>query len=473
MGKILIIDDDIMMCKLLDRFLKKKGHETVYFTNGKKALDDLKVNYADVVFCDYRLPDTDGKQMLLEIKKINPSIQVIVITAYSEIKTAVDLIKNGAFNYLSKPVLPEEIELITKEAMLSNPDSTSQLSRGSLSASTTSKKYENNWLVGNSKEAVALEEQIEIVAPSNYTVIIYGESGTGKESVASSIHAKSLRKDGPFIAVDCGALTKELAGSELFGHEKGAYTGALFSKAGQFELANGGTIFLDEIANLPYDIQVSLLRVIQERKLKRLGSTKELNIDIRIIAASNARLINAIEEGKFRTDLYHRLNEFSIDLPPLAERNLDIPIFALHFLKKANLQTGKNIESFSPDVMHVFQHYKWPGNLREMNNVIKRAVLLCNKKTIDTEWLPKELIFQSQSNPNKIQEIVQNGIPSKINSSLKLAALQAEYLQIMDVLRKVNYNKSKASEILNINRKTLHNKVKQFQGMELGPEPTP
>ncbi len=468
MAKILIIDDDIMICRLLDHFLKKKGHETAFFTAGKKAIEELKKNQSEIVFCDYRLPDTDGKEMLQKIKEIDTTIQVIIITAYSDVKIAVDLIKNGAFEYITKPFLPEEITQTVEQALIQKTKQVeAQTSdKQSLSNNPARTSPKKSYVVGKSKEAKTLEAQIELVAPTNYSVIIYGESGTGKESVAANIHNSSQRKDGPFIAIDCGALVKELAGSELFGHEKGAFTGALQSKVGQFELANGGTIFLDEIANLSYEIQTSLLRVIQERKIRRLGSPKELNIDVRIIVASNTKLNKAIENGRFREDLYHRFNEFSIDLPPLSQRNQDILTFADFFLKKTNAELGKTIEGFIPEVQKVFLEYTWPGNLREMNNVIKRAALLCNKNTITLETLPQEMVFQTKFNLEEDKNThSETPTPSRNDPQLKTVALNAEYEKILEVLRKVNYNKSKASLLLNIDRKTLYNKVKNFQAL--------
>jgi two-component system response regulator HydG len=322
--------------------------------------------------------------------------------------------------------------------------------------------FQKKFVIGKSKESEKLHGQIKLVAPTNYSVMIYGESGTGKESVAYSIHLHSPRKDKPFIAVDCGSLTKELAASELFGHEKGAFTGALQAKTGQFELANGGTIFLDEIGNLTYDIQVSLLRVIQERKIRRLGSQKETPVDIRIIVASNEKLNEATTRGTFREDLFHRFNEFSIDLPALRERQQDIMVFAEFFLKNATEELNKNIEGFVPEVEKVFLDYSWPGNLREMNNVIKRAALLANKTHITLETLPHEIIFHSKFSMAEDRNDLKNALISKGMPELKSAALHAEYEKILEVLRKVNFNKSKAANLLNIDRKTLYNKMKTF-----------
>ena len=469
MAKILIIDDDTDICQLLDRFLKRKGHDTSYVTSGKKALTYLKENEVDIVFCDFRLPDTDGKELLISIKELNPKTQVIIITGYSDVKIAVDVIKNGAFDYITKPLLPEEVLMLVDKA-LSQKNTAAQSTN--YTDGTGDGKVEaiphkrhvigdpKNLVVGKSKEAEKLHTQIKLVAPTNYSVIIYGESGTGKESVAYSIHTQSTRKDKPFIAVDCGSLTKELAGSELFGHEKGSFTGAMQTKIGQFELANGGTIFLDEIGNLTYDIQVSLLRVIQERKIRRIGSQKETNIDVRIIVAANEKLSEVTAKGKFREDLYHRFNEFSIDLPPLRDRNEDIMLFADFFLRNANAELKKNIEGFVPEVEKIFLDYNWPGNLREMNNIIKRAALLTSKDVITLETLPQEIIFQSKF--NLIEDSKENTMSSKDMPDLKSAALHAEYEKILEVLRKVNFNKSKAAQILNIDRKTLYNKMKTF-----------
>jgi two-component system response regulator HydG len=470
MAKILIIDDDTDICQLLDRFLKRKGHETHYVTSGKKALTFLKENEVDLAFCDFRLPDADGKEILLSIKELHPKMQVIIITGYSDVKTAVDVIKNGAFDYITKPLLPEEVLMLVDKALDQKETQARQENLSSTNAADARveavphKKHAvgdpKNLVVGKSKEAEKLHTQIRLVAPTNYSVIIYGESGTGKESVAYSIHTQSTRKDKPFVAVDCGSLTKELAGSELFGHEKGSFTGALHTKIGQFELANGGTIFLDEIGNLTYDIQVSLLRVIQERKIRRIGSQKETNIDVRIIVASNEKLSEIAAKGKFREDLYHRFNEFSIDLPALRERDEDIMLFADFFLRNANGELNKNITGFVPEVEKIFLDYNWPGNLREMNNIIKRAALLTSKDMITLETLPQEIIFQSKFSLG--EDLKETPVSYRNMPDLKSAALHAEYEKILEVLRKVNFNKSKAALILNIDRKTLYNKMKTF-----------
>jgi two-component system response regulator HydG len=320
-----------------------------------------------------------------------------------------------------------------------------------------------------------------MVASTGYSVIIYGESGAGKEGVARIIHEKSSRKSGPFVAMDCGAISRDLAGSELFGHEKGAFTGAHSQKTGHFEMADGGTLFLDEIGNLPYEVQTLLLRVLQEKTLRRLGSTREREIDVRIIVASNERLTESTKQGKFREDLYHRLNEFDIEILPLRERKTDIVFFANHFLKEISKELNKNIDGFEPQVIDVFMNYPWPGNIRELKNVVRRAALIENKNNVGLKVLPFEILKYARINPDdspisepEYSKAVQNldmepGDPSENGRAefskprLKKAALEAEYGMILSALNKVNFNKSKAARILNIDRKTLYNKMKQMK----------
>src|SRR6185436_17801068 len=396
--KLLIIDDDVDICLMLSRFLSKKGYEVKTCHNGKQAIELFKHEKFDLVFCDFRLGSMDGRDVLLMVREISPETQVIIITGYSDVKVAIDVIKNGAYDYIIKPLLPDEILNILEKAL--SEKTLPRINTGNeakqaapVAGAQPQRKYDVNqkYIVGTSKISLELEREIELVAPTNYSVIIYGESGTGKESVAQTIHQKSKRSNHPFVAVDCGALSKELAGSELFGHEKGAFTGAIAAKEGSFEFANGGTIFLDEIANLSYDIQTSLLRSIQERKVKRLGSTRETEIDVRIIIASNEKLTEAVGRGKFREDLFYRFNEFSIHVAPLRERGEDIMLFAEFFLSKANEELGRTITGFSDEVIRLFHRYQWPGNLRELNNVIKRAALLSDTAVIELSTLPQEL----------------------------------------------------------------------------------
>jgi two-component system, NtrC family, response regulator HydG len=490
MQKILIIDDDRDMCLLLKRFLSRHGYEVSEVYSGKKALEMAEEFKPDLVMCDFRLEDMDGNTVLVKMKEKFPSVPFIIITGYSDIKTAVEVMKLGAYDYVTKPLIPDEILMTIRKALNAPVEpvrAPSENSSGSavviVRPGDSREKKQNNstsseYIFDNSAVFQTILKQIDLVAPTNYSVIIYGESGSGKEAIAQEIHKRSKRKDKAFVAIDCGALSKELAGSELFGHEKGSFTGALNQKQGSFEIANGGTIFLDEIANLSYDIQVSLLRVVQERKMRRVGGVKDIELDVRIIIASNERLWDAARKGIFREDLYHRFNEFSIDVPPLRERKEDIMLFARHFLQLTNKELQKSVKGFSKEVEMIFLNYVWHGNLREMKNVVKRAVLLTDGEYVDVRTLPFEI-----SNHSKLQfDVAPESTPVQPvitappvhahaesprsyhgDLSLKEASLDAEYEMILEALKKANYNKSKAARILNIDRKTLYNKMKQYQ----------
>lgn len=471
---VLIIDDDLDMCTLLGKFLTRKGYQVETAHSGNKGIARFRENHFDIVLCDYRLGDKEGKDVLQEIKAIAPETIVLIITGYSDIKTAVDVIKLGAYDYITKPLIPDEVLNVLAQAVNHPEEAPPHLQpvQGKQRGNTKKQMVLNNeYLVGEAGTTQELYKQIEIVAPTNYSIILYGESGTGKEVIAKTIHSLSDRADKPFVAMDCGTLSRELAGSELFGHVKGAFTGALSDKEGHFELANGGTLFLDEVANLGIDIQASLLRVIQERKFKRVGGNKEMPVDVRIIVASNENLQEAYRKGKFREDLFHRFNEFSINLPPLRHRKKDIPLFANFFLQKAKAELNREIEDFDDEVMQMFIDYSWPGNLREFRNVVRRAVLLTTEGKISSKTLPWEI-----TNPSALQthqELEQgNAVPEystqssaapQRNFDLKDAATRAEYEAIMKVLKEVNFNKTKAAEILRIDRKTLYNKIKSYE----------
>ncbi|HVM89873.1 MAG TPA: sigma-54 dependent transcriptional regulator [Puia sp.] len=464
MRRILIIDDDVDMCNLLGRFLQRKGFETGIANTGSGGVTKFKESKYDIVLCDFRLGDKEGKDVLRDIKAVDPHAIVIIITGYSDIKIAVDVIKTGAFDYITKPLIPDEVLNVIYKSLNELPDKSEP-------GADTKQKLEaanGEFLKGNAPSTKDLYRQVELVAPTNYSVILYGESGTGKEVFARTIHQNSLRKTKPFVTMDCGTLSKELAGSELFGHVKGAFTGALTDKEGHFEMANGGTLFLDEIANLSYEIQAALLRVIQERKFKRVGGTKEMDLDVRIIVASNENLQDCYKKGKFREDLFHRFNEFSIILPPLRKRKEDIPSFADFFLKKANEELNKQnmVTGFDDEVINIFRNYTWPGNLRELRNVIRRAALLTQEGLISSTVLPAELAASPLQYVSDEPEI-ENGHLSVFKSNdLKNAASQAEYETIMHVLRQVKFNKSKAAEILKIDRKTLYNKIKAYEAQQ-------
>lgn len=503
MQKILIIDDDTDMCRLLERFLVRHQFEVAVAHTGKKGLEELERSAVDVILCDFRLEDTDGKDLLLLIKDKYPNVPVIIITGYSDIKMAVTVIKHGAFDYVTKPLFPEEI-LVTIQKAIAHAaapvDKTVVVREQTVMPHQVRKidpvraGKESKYIFGDSAAFRSILKQMDVVAPTNYSVIIYGESGSGKEAIAQEIHSRSKRRNAPFIAIDCGALSKELAGSELFGHEKGSFTGALTQKVGSLELANGGTVFLDEISNLSYDVQVSLLRVVQERKMRRIGGNKDIDLDIRIIVASNEKLWDEAKKGRFREDLYHRFNEFSINVPPLRERREDILTFAFFFLDQTNRELDKQVRGFSREVQNIFQSYPWPGNLRELKNVVKRSTLLTDHDTIDVSVLPFELVnhtklaFDIDPQPAAETERVHQEAkpvftpparkdmsellhteetrsrPLEMNMphALKAVSIDAEYEMIVQALKKANYNKSKAAKLLNVDRKTLYNKMKQY-----------
>jgi two-component system response regulator HydG len=463
--RVLIIDDDMDMCTLLSRFLSRNGYDTDVAYSGPKGIAKFEEEHFDVVLCDYRLGNMDGKEVLLSIKKIKPDTIVLIITGYSDIKTAIDVIKLGAYDYITKPLIPDEVLSVLNKAIDQPQDTGSQKNDSSSKRKPVPGKFHKlEFLVGEAPATKDLYQQIEIVAPTNYSIILYGESGTGKEVIAKTIHKLSSRKDKPFVAMDCGTLSKELAGSELFGHVKGAFTGAMADKEGHFELANGGTLFLDEVGNLSIDIQAALLRVIQERKFKRVGGNKEMDVDVRIIVASNENLQEAYQRGKFREDLYHRFNEFSINLPPLRNRRQDIPPFADFFLQRTNDELGKDVTGFEAEVIQMFMNYSWPGNLREFRNVVRRAVLLTQGDLITAKTLPWEITNTNPltATPEPLKKEETPGVIKK-DIGLKGAASKAEYETIMNVLKEVKFNKKKAAEVLNIDRKTLYNKLKSYE----------
>jgi two-component system response regulator HydG len=449
MRKILIIDDDPTICLMLQSLLKRKKYAAETAFSAGEALKKLEEGKYDLVLSDFRLPDFDGLELLQKIKAIHPYVPVIIMTSYADIRTAVSAIKMGAFEYVAKPLNPDEILILIKSALEKTEEKEKE-------ATTTKKKKtdgrkEFQFIRGESSSALQIDQYIKLVAPTDMSVIIEGESGTGKEIAARRIHLESKRSKKPFVAVDCGALSAELAGSELFGHVKGSFTGAIGDKEGQFETANGGTLFLDEIGNLSYEIQVKLLRAIQERKIRRIGSNKDIDVNVRIVVATNEDLSGAVGEGNFREDLYHRLNEFKITVPALREREKDVQLFAQYFLELSNQELEKEVSGFSPEVLEKFSTYSWPGNLRELRNVVRRAVLLTLEDQVEIISLPSEILRES----TEMQSFTSS-------SDLKSMKAANEKEMIISTLEKVNYNKSKAARLLNIDRKTLYNKIKQY-----------
>lgn len=438
MSRILIVDDDVTFCLMLKKLLERHSYQVTTVFSPDEVRRFIKKDFYDVIMTDLRLPGASGMDLIKLIKHETPESQIIMMTGYADISTAVQSIKQGAFNYLPKPFLPEEVLNIIREALESaNP-------KHNIKTQKTETKP-TDFLEGISKESKRLSEYIRLVAPTQFSVLITGESGTGKEYVARSIHKFSERSGSPFIAVDCGAIPKELVASEFFGHVKGSFTGAVSDKTGHFEAANGGTLFLDEVGNLSYDTQIQLLRTLQEHVIKPVGSSKEIPVNVRIIAATNENLKLAQEQGSFREDLYHRLNEFQIEVLPIRQRRDDVILFASHFLNQANSDLKKQVERFDPDVEAVFMEYDWPGNLREMKNIVKRAALLAQGNKITLNEIPVEIYLRP-----------------KVKDEFSLFNESNESELIQRVLGATNFNKSKAARILKIDRKTLYNKLKLY-----------
>jgi two-component system, NtrC family, response regulator HydG len=440
MLKILLIEDDVSFCTLLEKFLTKNAYAVVTSYSAIEARNALKKETFDLILTDLRLPDFDGIELMMEIKTAFPDVPVILMTGYSEVNTAVKALKNGAADYISKPFNPDEILLVISNTLQSSTPSLNPKKE----VAQPKRVSDNKYVQGISKASKKLLEHIKLVSPTDMSVLIIGESGTGKEIIAKSIHEQSPRKNTNFIAVDCGSIPKELAASEFFGHLKGSFTGAISDKVGYFEAANGGTIFLDEIGNLSYENQIQLLRALQERKIKPVGSNKEIKVDIRILTATNEDLREAVKNGDFREDLYHRINEFSIHSPSLSEREEDLLLFAEFFLEKANNQLNKDVIGFSDEVVAIFQKYSWPGNLRELQNCVKRATLLTQGNFIETSVLPVEF-FQPQTTVNGDFSLTEN-----------------EKETIVSALSRTQNNKSEAAKLLKITRKTLYNKIKLY-----------
>ncbi len=451
MPKVLIIEDDTAFCQMLQKFLTKKGFEVEISFTAPDAKSKFGSTNFDVILSDLRLPDYDGIQLLSDIKLKNPTTPVILMTGYAEVGSAVAAMKKGAYDYISKPFTPDDIVAVIDRAInkkgeplntIVTPVNQSPALKDRLN---DRKQNAPDAVKGISEASRKLDEYIKLVAPTDISVLITGESGTGKEVTAKAIHDQSSRKDFKFIAVDCGAIPKDLATSEFFGHIKGSFTGAIEDKIGNFEAANGGTLFLDEVGNLSYNNQIQLLRALQERKIKRVGSTREIKVDVRIITATNEDLKEAVVKGTFREDLYHRLNEFSIHIPSLEERHEDLMLFAENFLSKSNASLNKDVLGFSKEVWEAFRQYNWPGNLRELQNVIRRAVLLTVGDEVEIDTLPGE-VLQSNKTINK--------------DSLSKSDFEKD--QIIKALQKTNYNKSKAAKLLQVTRKTLYNRISHY-----------
>lgn len=454
MSSILIVEDDITFGMMLKTWLGKKGFEVSSVSNIARSRKHIESQTVDLVLSDLRLPDYEGIDLLKWMNDRGINIPLIIMTGYADIQSAVLAMKLGARDYIAKPVNPEELlkkisEALQTESSPAVPHSTARNSsnpkKGGSNSQDTS-ETNHSYLEGESDAAKQLYNYVGLVAPTNMSVLINGSSGTGKEYVAHRIHQLSKRSDKPFIAVDCGSIPKELAASEFFGHVKGSFTGALTDKTGAFVAANGGTIFLDEIGNLSYEVQIQLLRALQERKIRPVGSTQEISVDIRLVSATNENLEQAIEKGTFREDLYHRINEFTLRMPDLKERKEDILLFANFFLDQANKELDKHLVGFDAKASQALLSYHWPGNLRQMKNIVKRATLLGQGSFITLLELGTELLEA----------------PVSTGTSMALRNEETEKEHILEALRQTGNNKSKAAQLLDIDRKTLYNKLKLY-----------
>lgn len=451
MPHLLIVDDDLTLAIMLRTWLSKQGFEVETASSVKAARKKLLEDGPfDLVLSDLRLPDEDGLFLLQWMKQKQVSTPVIIMTSYAEVQNAVEAMKQGAADYIAKPVhheiLLQKIQEVIRTPRPSSPAPTPQPQGGRTTpppAGTTTidhKKY----LEGKSEAARQLYNYVALVAPTPMSVLITGASGTGKEYVARRIHSLSKRADKPFVAIDCGAMLKDLAASEFFGHVKGAFTGAVTDKTGAFVEANGGTLFLDEVGNLSYDVQVQLLRALQERRIRPVGSTQEIEVDIRLVCATNENLPLAIERGEFREDLYHRINEFTLRMPALHERGRDILLFADFFLQQANEELERHIMGFEPKAVEAMMNYNWPGNLREMKNLVRRATLLAQDDIIRLADLGPSLQTPAAT------------------TGLQLHNEDSEKQRILQALEATGGNKSKAAQLLGVDRKTLYNKLKLY-----------
>jgi two-component system, NtrC family, response regulator AtoC len=442
---ILVVDDDEIVRESLCEWLREDGFHVETAEDGFKALEKVKERSWNIALVDLKMPKMDGLELMAKIKETHPDTQVIIITAYATVNTAVQAIKVGAYDYLVKPFNPEELSLLIKRLV----ESQNMIKEISHLRKELQKQYQFYDLISKSAKMQKVFDLAHTIAKSNSNILILGESGTGKELLARAIHNESLRAAGPFIPVSCVALTETLLESELFGHEKGAFTDAIAQKKGKFELAGGGTIFLDEIGDISPKLQLSLLRVLQEKEFTRVGGTKSIKVDIRIIAATNRDLKKAVDEGKFRDDLYYRLNVISIELPPLREHTEDIPLLVNHFIEKFNIEMGGKVERISEEALELLMKYAWPGNVRELENVIERAMVITKGTLIQAEDL--------QLSPQVMKE--KGAVSPSDDKTIK----SIEKKHIEKILTENNWNIQKSAEQLGIDRVTLYNKIKKYK----------
>ncbi|MBU1421925.1 MAG: sigma-54 dependent transcriptional regulator [Bacteroidetes bacterium] len=438
---ILIVDDEKIVRESLQKWFKEDGYTVDVAESAAEALKKLQIKSYDLAFVDIKMPGMDGLELQRRLKEIDKSLTVVIITAFASVESAVQALKEGAYDYVTKPIAPDELS-----HLVSNVVNQKKILQENIQLrQKIDERTQYDEIIGESQQIKKVFELITSVAKTDTTVLIRGESGTGKELVARVIHANSSRKYFPIIPVNCGALNDNLLESELFGHEKGAFTGAQYRRKGKFEMADGGTIFFDEIGNVSNQLQVDLLRVLETRQFIRLGSEQLINVDVRVICATNRDLELAVRERKFREDLYYRLNVFTIFLPPLRERRTDIPLLVQHFIQKFSRIMNKPIAQIDPDAMDVLVRYDWPGNIRELANAIERAMVVGKPPAIKKEDLP-------------FQISVSNGIKPSSDSLEEI-----ERLHILKVLNQCNWNISKAAGVLDIDRATLYNKISRYK----------
>lgn len=448
--KILVVDDEPSHRTMLSAVLSSEGYQIFEADDGKTAIQAVEKEFYDLILMDVRMTELDGIEALQEIKKISPAIPIIIMTAYGSVKTAVDALKSGAYDYLTKPLDIEEVKILITKAL----DYHRLKEENIFLRERLADRFDFSRIIGKSKPMKDLFETLSLIAPSDATVLVCGESGTGKEIVANALHQNSPRSKRPFIKVSCAALPETLLESELFGHERGAFTGAISRKEGRFQLANGGTIFLDEVSEMNPTTQVKLLRVLQEREFEPLGSTRTISVDIRVIAATNKNLEEEVKEGNFRDDLFYRLNVVPIEVPPLRSRKEDIPLLAKHFLNVYGEKSQTSIKGFLPRTMDLMMRYDWPGNIRELENAVERAVLLCRDEYISPEDLPVPV--QKTEGEGQARVSVPPGMTLK----------EVEKEVIVQTLEETGGNRTQTARILGISRKTLQNKLKEYGTQE-------
>jgi DNA-binding NtrC family response regulator len=459
-AKILVVDDDAVARELLTEALKKEGYDVEAFSNGADAIERGQQQKVDVVLTDIRMGAVDGLTVLREFKRFSPDTSIVLLTAFGSLEGAIEAIKQGAYDYLAKPFKKEEIKLVVQRSL----DHCRLVRENARFREELKSKDEWSPLVGSSPAMLEVYKLVARVSESKSTVLLQGESGTGKELIARAIHANSPRRDKPFVPVNCGALPDTLLESEMFGYEKGAFTGAVGMKTGLFEAANGGTLFLDEIGELGPALQVKLLRVMQDHEVRRVGGTGSVKVDVRIIAATNRDLEQSVKEGRFRDDLYYRLNVVRITLPSLAERKEDIPMLAHHFLQKCAAGSPGAVRGLLPETMALLKRYHWPGNVRELENAIERAVSLSHGPLLTPEDLPEAI---RQSAVSDADAKLAKG--EQADEAL-LTLEEVEKRHLIRVLKETRGNKVKAAKILGIDRRTLYRMAERF-GVDLGEEP--